>query len=413
MSISDDPNITIISPDSPFVRAIIDASAIRSQIVQDGVRPPNAADTCHTDPAIIAKIANDAFWASLAVEEGRPIQGTLCAASPDEIPSALALSSPPKVSIDSIVALTTAAPKSRLAFQTGQSGDPEIWGLVDPPLIHTLQLRISSPGTVIASFNGDLVALVHNGQISTPQHANVDSWVEIVAKTFGSEAPYPDRRKAAAMLLRIVASMFHHGHGGALIVVPSASSDWHSDVNIKYEFSGIQGSDLLKQRWNELKQAALDADKLRNADLTGQYPEHIPATLRSFTVNQADFLQRRFTDTLRQVGNLTALDGAVIIDTDFALFGFGAKLRMPGPESNFNVIEIDVLDNSQKRVSHSQVGGTRHQSAAYFVNQHNDALAFVASQDGRLTLFVWASEEESVIALRNLHHMIWEYDSNG
>lgn len=41
-------------------------------------------------------------------------------------------------------------------------------------------------------------------------------------------------------------------------------------------------------------------------------------------------------------------------------------------------------------------GGTRHLSAAQFVQDHPDCLAMVLSQDGRFTVFVWSQEEKIV-----------------
>jgi DNA integrity scanning protein DisA with diadenylate cyclase activity len=46
------------------------------------------------------------------------------------------------------------------------------------------------------------------------------------------------------------------------------------------------------------------------------------------------------------------------------------------------------------------VGGTRHVSAAQFVSDQQDALALVASQDGRFTVFAWSPCAERVYAHR-------------
>ena len=46
------------------------------------------------------------------------------------------------------------------------------------------------------------------------------------------------------------------------------------------------------------------------------------------------------------------------------------------------------------------IGGTRHLSAIQFVHDQRDAMALVASQDGRFTLFAWSPCEEIVHAHR-------------
>jgi hypothetical protein len=47
-----------------------------------------------------------------------------------------------------------------------------------------------------------------------------------------------------------------------------------------------------------------------------------------------------------------------------------------------------------------ELGGTRHQSAAQFVQDQRDSVALVASQDGRFTIFEWSPTEEMVHAHR-------------
>jgi hypothetical protein len=48
----------------------------------------------------------------------------------------------------------------------------------------------------------------------------------------------------------------------------------------------------------------------------------------------------------------------------------------------------------------SEMGGTRHLSAAQFVHDQQNAVALVASQDGRFTIFAWSPCETSVHAHR-------------
>jgi hypothetical protein len=48
----------------------------------------------------------------------------------------------------------------------------------------------------------------------------------------------------------------------------------------------------------------------------------------------------------------------------------------------------------------SRLGGTRHLSAAQFVHDQREAMALVASQDGRFTIFAWSPRESRVHAHR-------------
>ena len=48
----------------------------------------------------------------------------------------------------------------------------------------------------------------------------------------------------------------------------------------------------------------------------------------------------------------------------------------------------------------TRLGGTRHLSAAQFVQDQKGSLALVASQDGRFTVFAWSPCEKMVYAHR-------------
>ena len=51
-------------------------------------------------------------------------------------------------------------------------------------------------------------------------------------------------------------------------------------------------------------------------------------------------------------------------------------------------------------INPTELGGTRHLSAAQFVHDQRDAVALVASQDGHFTVFAWSPCESMVHAHR-------------
>jgi hypothetical protein len=59
-----------------------------------------------------------------------------------------------------------------------------------------------------------------------------------------------------------------------------------------------------------------------------------------------------------------------------------------------------VEGGTRATLSTSQLGGTRHLSAAQFVHDQRNAIALVASQDRRFTVFAWSPCEEGVHAHR-------------
>jgi hypothetical protein len=65
------------------------------------------------------------------------------------------------------------------------------------------------------------------------------------------------------------------------------------------------------------------------------------------------------------------------------------------------VVVTEPIEGSAAVIAHpAELGGTRHLSAAQFVQDQRDALALVASQDGRFTIFAWSPRENTIHAHR-------------
>jgi hypothetical protein len=102
------------------------------------------------------------------------------------------------------------------------------------------------------------------------------------------------------------------------------------------------------------------------------------------------------------VGGLTAVDGATVITRRYDVLAFGAKIaRRRGQSPVEQVVVTEPIEGSVAIVANpAELGGTRHLSAAQFVHDQRDAVALVASQDGRFTVFAWSPCEQSVHAHR-------------
>jgi hypothetical protein len=135
------------------------------------------------------------------------------------------------------------------------------------------------------------------------------------------------------------------------------------------------------------------------------------AALQAARVNDgADAHRDTFRRALDRTGQLTAVDGALILREDLTVVGFGAKLVVDGAE--FECARFDALISTPLAgCPVSELGGTRHQSAARFVREHSDCSVLVSSQDGRMTLFSWSKDPGCVVALSGLEHFAWGEES--
>jgi len=107
-------------------------------------------------------------------------------------------------------------------------------------------------------------------------------------------------------------------------------------------------------------------------------------------------------DTVAAIASLTAVDGATILDSEYNLLAFGAKIvrRKGSPQVEQVTVTEPIEGGIASVVPPGFLGGTRHLSASQFVHDQRDTLALVASQDGRFTVFAWSSCETMVHAHR-------------
>jgi hypothetical protein len=188
--------------------------------------------------------------------------------------------------------------------------------------------------------------------------------------SFGSATSKSDSVNA---LTQLAVSMRAHGRGGSLLVVPKGSDTWWSSILQPVLY-------LVSPSFSEL------------AELMRKSPEE----------KNQQIWQESFIDAVDAMAGLTAVDGATLINDEYELMAFGAKIgRRDGGLLIEQVIVTEPIVGGTANVVHPlELGGTRHLSAAQFVQDHSDSLALVASQDGRFTVFAWSPCEELVHAHR-------------
>jgi len=187
---------------------------------------------------------------------------------------------------------------------------------------------------------------------------------------FGSPSAPDD---SVNVLVQLAVSMRAHGRGGALLVVPHGSDAWRESIVWPAPYS-------VSPPYSELAELMREEASERG--------------------------EREWQEELRQavdaVGGLTAVDGAALLTDRYELLTFGAKIvrRDRGAQVEHVIVTEPVIGDTASVVHPVQLGGTRHMSAAQFVQDQRDAVALVASQDGRFTVFAWSPCEKMVHAHR-------------
>jgi len=391
----------IFKSDSAFVAAMR-----TSELEHGGAADPGpSARALLADADQLSQLCTACFWASMEAEEGREVRGTLTLCSPESVQLARSFTHPVPVSVPNLVALLTASPHTPLAVHGGPGG-LHVWGMLDSEPEGLLRLRIAGNGILLASRSRRVLALLNRGVMSIPVAADEVSLAQLVARTLGKEHSLEQRGNVPARLIRVVTTMIRHGHGGALVLVPPGDGSWRANVSLRFCFDEVSATLLhdsvhnFQERMDEALQGYDDlvAGRTSCASLIALREQY----------ESVNFLRTLSESLFRRVGDLSLIDGAVVMAMELRLHGFGAKLLF-GPEE-FTVTTLNAVTGALRGdVPLAELGGMRHQSAARFVNGNRACDVFVVSQDGRLSMFSWSERTQTVAVVRNLEHFIWEY----
>ncbi|HYN83895.1 MAG TPA: hypothetical protein VER32_01495 [Pyrinomonadaceae bacterium] len=330
----------------------------------------------------IAAIIDAGFWASLRREEGYSPKISLAYLPPESAAGPLLFEQRLPLNPSALARLAPAV--ERPGIHLGVWGDGRglwVWGTtrVIPRLCFVLE--VVEPGLLVIKYRrrqdqgkyvnvvvlkGDQVKVVDEKGTSLPDCPAVITPL----LGFGSPAPWAD---SVNVLVQLAASMRAHGRGGSLLVVPQGTRAWQESIVQPVVYA-------VAPAYTEL------AELMRQDEAT--------KSLQTW--------QEFLADAVEAVAGLTAVDGAVVISDQYELLAFGAKIgrRDGGAQVERIVVTEPVLGVAAATVHPSQVGGTRHLSAAQFVQDQRDAVALVASQDGRFTIFAWSPCEDMVHAHR-------------
>jgi hypothetical protein len=216
----------------------------------------------------------------------------------------------------------------------------------------------------VAVLEGDQVKIVDERASAIPDCP------ALLTALLGTQSPFAwasSPNHEVNVLVQLAVSMRAHGRGGSLLVVPSLGDAWRESLvsPISYAVSP---------------------------------PFSALAELARASTDETNKLNR----TIDVVAGLSAVDGAVVLTDQYEVLGFGAKItRRKGHPLVEQVIVTEPIKGGEAILVHPEkLGGTRHLSAAQFVQDQQDCAALVASQDGRFTVFEWSPCESMVHAHR-------------
>ncbi|MGE3513219.1 MAG: putative sensor domain DACNV-containing protein [Vicinamibacterales bacterium] len=368
--------------ESVYPAARVVAPRLREHFIRH-TPPPQKSTPPPPDVEDIEAVVDTAFWASLRREEGYIPRISVALLPPDLALHPLRFERPLPLTAMALVRVAPAVERRGIHLGVWRSaeGALEIWGTTRTVPVSTLVLEVSAPGLLvvkhhtrdggkfvnIAVLEGDQVKVVDERASTLPDCPSLLT----ALLGFGSRDTGPDR--PLTVLVSLAVSMRAHGRGGSLLVVPSGDDGWRRSIVTPISYA-------IAPAFVEL----------------GQLLQLQP------TLGEDRGWQDAIDDTIEEIAGLTAVDGATVLSDRHELLAFGAKiLRRHGSATVEQVTVTEPIEGTQAEVVHpTRLGGTRHLSAAQFVFDQRQALALVASQDGRFTVFAWSPCEDMVHAHR-------------
>ena len=101
-----------------------------------------------------------------------------------------------------------------------------------------------------------------------------------------------------------------------------------------------------------------------------------------------DEAQIAFAEAIELVARLTAIDNALLVDTDLRVRGFGVQV-IEGDTPKMTFEHVDPYSDEMHVDDLSTFKGTRHPAGVIFcMRQPTEGAAIIASQDGHLSLAI-------------------------
>ena len=337
------------------------------------------------DEATIEALIDAAFWASLRREETYIPKISLAFVEPDAATHPMRFDHPLPLVPAALVKVAPAVerPGIHLGVCPGKDG-LSVWGTVRAIPFLCFVVEVAAPGLLVVKHHrGDEtgkfvnVAVIEGDQIKIVDEAasSLPDCPPLLTSLLGFDSPasWTVGLDAVNVLVQLAVSMRAHGRGGLLLIVPPGSDQWQESVVRPIPYA-------VSPAFAELAQLTRAA-----ADVKVEQP-----------------WQEALHRAVEAIAGLTAVDGATVLTKEYELLAFGAKIarRKGSPQVEQVAVTEPIEGNVAITVHPTQLGGTRHLSAAQFVHDQRDTVALVASQDGRFTVFAWSPCEGMVHAHR-------------
>jgi len=376
--------------------------------------------------AVLTRLLETLYFASLKTDEGRPILCTVNFVDPDEqhadFPAShrrpdcwshVPFERPLPFDVRTLTKLARAADPavSSLAVFRDKKNKLYIWGMVDQEPRHSEYITLDAsptperPGLFQATITGvgnisvyqnetligsleqnTLVEEYHDVLWSGPVHDMLSGYLRdyLADSEVGHNAAIPRAQLESELLMRwlnsicrILMNIQHYRHGGGLLIVPQMSLD---GLNVKYKIVYDRLLKSLRTMVESQFAAARDAAVVplpSQSKNVRSYALHPRESARALSEHKNEVL-----GAIRFIASLSCVDGFVLLDQRMMVHGFGVEVRTDNLLSEIHVARDSHADPKLLRLSELTQYGTRHRAMMRYCFDKPGSLGFVVSQDG-------------------------------
>ena len=395
-------------------------------------------------PDDLRHILETAFFASLEREEGRQLQFMLCCApdfavkrdGPGDPLAVLPIHPPRPVSVDTLRALAPAVSPNSAALlvhcpvDDGPPGRCAVAGIVNVgsnlararsgrsfyhrPAPYALLIDVRNAGELHVYRGGIRLASLQAGHlqdqlpVSGLEFLPISGILACGERALRPRVRPPQHEPARETsdfqwiallntILAIVNGIRERGHGGTVLLV-APESRGTLPIRIKYD---VDDRGALADRFVEFLNLRHELTDARVA-ISEIAPARSVDSALSHLQNATFVAEEDLADAADLVARLAGVDGALVLQSDLRVAGFGAEIVLDAAQP---VMASEVTGHRRRSEEWLSVDserfGMRHRSALRCVARASNAAAFVVSQDGTVT-FLW-KQDERVLLRRNVN----------
>jgi len=213
-------------------------------------------------------------------------------------------------------------------------------------------------------------------RITAPNHEPLREWAEF---------------QWTALLntvLAVVNAIEEHGHGGTLLLVEPGAIQ---RLSLKLKYQTDYDTNFLDDRFVgfiNARHELADASFLRDNNVAGAPSADQIQNFQLAVIAS----ERELSDAAETVAAFSRVDGALVLTAALRVVGFGAEILLEkAPPTKIFEVTGNPLATEQRSELDSESFGMRHRSAMRFVGATSGSVAFIVSQDGKIS-FCWSKQ---------------------